>query len=555
MKRIKHKVNCSLRIEKIKQFLRSRWQAFRAWQENPIVYRTDETEHVCNNCGHTFKGTYCPVCSQPARHGRIGWLTLWEGIGQLWAIESRSGIYTLWQLLWRPGYLVRDYISGKRQVSYPPVKLLFILAAIIAVVQFFFPVPVKEPVVSGFRYLDFVSTWLQNHENINALLSGCIFILPTWWLFRNAPRYSKHTIPEGFFLQVYVAILSFLFASVFAESTSIAVTLSYVYMYMTYKQLFGYGYWGTLWRLVVCGVMSFVVLFVLIILGLTISEILKKDLYVHTRDGATTDIFYVCSTEISDWVNEQGDTVHFADMNKPKHRAALFSEMHGVDELVCPDNCNFYAPYYNQATLEGLLRDTALCGARCSQATEEVIRTFDKYMQLKNHGRPFVLMGYSQGGYAVVELLKHLTAEQASRMVAAYVIGYQVTESDLQHPFIRAAQSATDTGVTICYNSVASPDDEISVLSGKTVIGINPVNWCTDATPATYVFDYDDANDTLTATLDTVSHITVIKGYDGACPTLPFVGKEGNYHCLEIPLYYRSLKQNIVLRCEVMHGM
>ena len=281
----------SKRDMEIKQFIRTQWQAFRAWQENPQVYRMDETEHVCNNCGHTFKGNYCPVCSQSARHGRIGWLTLWEGFGQLWGIESRSAVYTLWQLLWRPGYLVRDYISGKRQVSYPPVKLLFILAAIIAVVQFFFPVPAKEPTVTGFQYLDFALTWLQNHENIDALLSGCIFILPTWWLFRNAPGYPRHTIPEGFFIQVYVAILSFLFASVFAESTLLAVTLSYAYMYMIYKQLFGYGYWGTLWRLVVNAVMSLSVLFVLIIIGLTISELWKKDLYVHTQEGATTDLF------------------------------------------------------------------------------------------------------------------------------------------------------------------------------------------------------------------------------------------------------------------------
>lgn len=276
----------------IKQYLLTRWQAFRAWQENPRTYRMDETEHVCNNCGRTFRGNYCPACSQPARQGRIGWLSLWEGIGQLWGVESRSGIYTLWQLLWRPGYLVRDYISGKRQVSYPPVKLLFILAAIIAVVQFFFPVPVEEPLVTGFRYLDFALAWLQNHENINALLSGCIFILPTWWLFRNAPRYPHHTIPEGFFVQVYVAILSFLFSSVFAESVPLAVTLSYAYMYIIYKQLFGYGYWETLWRLVVCALMSFVVVFVFIIIGLTVSEMHQNSLYTHTNEGATTSFRY-----------------------------------------------------------------------------------------------------------------------------------------------------------------------------------------------------------------------------------------------------------------------
>lgn len=274
----------------------------------------------------------------------------------------------------------------------------------------------------------------------------------------------------------------------------------------------------------------------------------EQDMTVYSRGNASADIFYVCSTETSDWINEQGDTVHFADMTKAEHRAALYSEMRGVDSLVCPENCNFYAPYYNQATIEGLLRDTTCFVSRCAQATEEVIAAFDRYMQQDNNGRPFVLMGYSQGGYAVVELLKHLTAEQAERMVAAYVIGYQVTEDDLSYPYIRPAQGATDTGVTICYNSVASPQDEIAILSGQTAIGINPVHWRTDATPATYVFDYGGAHDTLTATLDTLTHLTVIEGYKGACPMLPFVGKQGNYHCLEIPLYYRYLRENIAIR-------
>ena len=58
-----------------------------------------------------------------------------------------------------------------------------------------------------------------------------------------------------------------------------------------------------------------------------------------------------------------------------------------------------------------------------------------------------------------------------------------------------------------------------------------------------------ETSDTLTATLDPLTHLTVIQGYKGTCPILPFVGKEGNYHCLVIPLFYRSLKQNITLRC------
>ena len=270
--------------------------------------------------------------------------------------------------------------------------------------------------------------------------------------------------------------------------------------------------------------------------------------YIHTQDSAETDIFYVCSTETSDWINAQGDTMHFADMKRPQDKAALYSEMHGVDSLICPRVCNFYAPYYNQATIEGLLRDTSLFRPRCAKATKEVKQAFDYYMRHLNHGRRFVLIGYSQGAYAVVELLKSLTPEEAEHMVAAYVIGYQVTKEDLTYPYIRAAQSATDIGVTICYNSVSSVNAAIPILSAHTAIGINPVNWQIDATPATYLYDFAGACDTLTATLDTLTHLTLISGYSGLYPQVPFCSREGNYHCLEIPLYYRFLKENIALR-------
>jgi hypothetical protein len=60
--------------------------------------------------------------------GPIGWNTVKQGILILWGMDTRSLSFTLIQLLLRPGYLVRDYLSGKRQVSFPPVKMLFIVA-------------------------------------------------------------------------------------------------------------------------------------------------------------------------------------------------------------------------------------------------------------------------------------------------------------------------------------------------------------------------------------------------------------------------------------------
>lgn len=251
----------------------ARWQAFRAWQENPINYQKDKHWHVCHNCGHRFVGNYCPVCSQSSRHGRITWPAIWQGIGQLWGIESRSALFTLWQLLWRPGYLVRDFISGKRQISYPPVKLLVILAALFALVHYFFPVPDPAPSDTGVHYIDFAFDWMNRHQNIGELLGRCFFILPTWFLFRKAPGYPNHTIPEGFFLQVYIAILAYIVQAPFANPNLFTILLTAVYGYATYKQLFGYGYWQTLWRWIVCTVLSLAALLMIVILAVFVDKL------------------------------------------------------------------------------------------------------------------------------------------------------------------------------------------------------------------------------------------------------------------------------------------
>ena len=52
----------------------------------------------------------------------------------LWGMGSRSLPYTLWQLLLRPGYLIADYLGGRRQASFPPVKMLVFVALFVYII-------------------------------------------------------------------------------------------------------------------------------------------------------------------------------------------------------------------------------------------------------------------------------------------------------------------------------------------------------------------------------------------------------------------------------------
>lgn len=261
--------------------------------------------------------------------------------------------------------------------------------------------------------------------------------------------------------------------------------------------------------------------------------------YIADRSAAV-DVFYIVSTECDDYTLG-GKPMHYADIRNDSIRALLYGEMEGVDRLLAGE-LNYYSPYYRQVTMETYTSDS-LVEARMPLAYCDVRRAFDYYMEHYNNGRPFILAGFSQGAMAVVDLLKAMDDETYRRLVAAYVIGYKVTDTNAH---IRPAKDSADLGVTICYNSVRDNSCAVPILSDGNLMAINPVSWRTDATPATLIDPR--YGDTLTVTLDTTSLLLNIDGYKRNDYMLPLIGCEGNYHCLEISLFSDVLRRNIALR-------
>ena len=238
-----------------KVLLRNYYHRFCRWQQAVPHYANRHEGDVqhCYNCDNDFSGNFCPICGQRAEVGRVGWKSIKDNVAILWGMDSRSLGYTLLQLLGRPGYLVRDYISGRRQVSFPPVKMLVIVCLFVVIVESVFHV--KNDVI-GLKFdiqeVDDIIAWINSQKSWATLFLQCFYILPTWLVFRYAPGYPRHTLPEGFFLQVFMSVLSLLstlFIGYWNDDLDLALWI--IYMYITYRQLFGYGWWGTLWRLAV----------------------------------------------------------------------------------------------------------------------------------------------------------------------------------------------------------------------------------------------------------------------------------------------------------------
>ncbi len=228
---------------------KERYHRFRFWQKEPRHYSVKESgSHRCACCNNEFEGNYCPVCGQAANVGRITWQSLWKNVTMLWGMDSHSMPYSLWQLLWRPGYFISEYLSGKRQVSYPPVKMLFVLAVFYAVVRQFlgFDLPQSDNIMGDtFRV---TVNWLRQNPGWAMMGMTMFFSIPTWFFFRFAPRHPQHTFPEGLFIQLFMATLM-LICLLIEKFIPILILLIPFYYYITYRQLFGYRFWGTLWRL------------------------------------------------------------------------------------------------------------------------------------------------------------------------------------------------------------------------------------------------------------------------------------------------------------------
>lgn len=85
---------------------------------------------VCQNCGTTYTGNYCNRCGQSRNTPRYSMGNAMKHIaGGFLNIDNGFG-RALIDLLHRPGYMIRDFIGGKRVLYFRPFQTLFVLAAI-----------------------------------------------------------------------------------------------------------------------------------------------------------------------------------------------------------------------------------------------------------------------------------------------------------------------------------------------------------------------------------------------------------------------------------------
>jgi len=136
----------------------------------------DAEEHVCLNCGTRFRGKHCPECKQKASTKRLDLMVTFKNIVNKYITLDSGLLHTIVDLLYRPGYMVRDYIQGYRIEYVEPLMLLIILIAL----QYAIPSAFPERAIAPFP------------EDLNTKLASypvSLALAKTWyWIFSDMQR-------------------------------------------------------------------------------------------------------------------------------------------------------------------------------------------------------------------------------------------------------------------------------------------------------------------------------------------------------------------------------
>jgi hypothetical protein len=148
--------------------------------------------------------------------------------------------------------------------------------------------------------------------------------------------------------------------------------------------------------------------------------------------------------------------------------------------------CRLFAPVYRQVSLQGLITGGFADPEARALALSDVSAAWHEYLDRWNDGRPFLLLGHSQGAFALTSLIDEEIDDDPAlreRMVSAMLPGGSVTTAageDAGGSFdnVPACRSSAQTGCVVAYNTFASQPSSLSLFGrageGEQALCVNP---------------------------------------------------------------------------------
>ena len=282
----------------MKERLSDKWRTFRQWQQKPYeVAPLSEVHHKCATCGTEYQGNYCPRCGQSSKIGRYSFKNAFLLFLDVWGLGNRGMFRTLRDLILRPGYMIRDYLSGMQMAYFPPFKLFFLLTALSLVIEggvnlkgknYFEEARImmnnyleetkteavtaeeKEADKTVREYSNKFLTYQQRFPNISTLaflviMSGFLYIF-----FRRSPAIPGLRYSEFLVSQVYITDM-FSIYNIVLEFLCVNNNLNYITFLLPLiplKQMSGFPWWKVIVFTILAGMILFIPFFIIGIISM-----------------------------------------------------------------------------------------------------------------------------------------------------------------------------------------------------------------------------------------------------------------------------------------------
>lgn len=167
----------------------------------------------CKNCNTELTGKYCSNCGQPAQTKRVDGHYILHEIEHVLHFE-RGILFTIKELLLRPGLNIQEFITGNRSRLVKPIIFIIISSLIYTLIIHFFHIENQYINLSGAdnSATGAIFTWSQNHYGYANIIIG-VFIASWLKLFFRAYDYNFFEI---LILLCFVIGMEMLILSVFA---------------------------------------------------------------------------------------------------------------------------------------------------------------------------------------------------------------------------------------------------------------------------------------------------------------------------------------------------
>lgn len=263
--------------------IKEKYERFKEWQIKPYeVAQLTAEKHECATCHTEFHGNYCPRCGQKSTIGRYSFKTAFLTFLDVWGLGNRGMFRTIRDLLLRPGYMIRDYLSGMQMAYFPPFKMFFLVITLSVLVDSGLNIRMTNTLNNTFTTtkedvlkepdqalndkdskkklelkiidkIDKCVSWLDNNQTIVQFLLLLVLSGPMYLLFRKNKKIPDIRYSELFIAMVYITNMMTIINIIggfFLPGNASVKHLAYALSIIPLTQLFGYSYLKTLFKVV-----------------------------------------------------------------------------------------------------------------------------------------------------------------------------------------------------------------------------------------------------------------------------------------------------------------